>query len=240
MSLSVIIPVKNEEKNITNTCKKLKFKLAKANIDFEIIIIDDFSEDKTIYTIKKIKNRNIHLYKNIKLGVGNAIKLGILKSTKKYICFFMSDESDYVSDLVNYYMLISKNNYDAIFGSRFLSESKIENYPIIKFILNRIFNKFVQLIFFSSYNDFTNAFKIYNKKKILKIFPFESKKFDIFLEIPLKFYIKKYNFKIIPICWKGRKKGLSKFIIKELSLNYIKILIKCVRLYYLSNKRFYN
>ena len=136
----------------------------------------------------------------------------------------MSDESDYVSDLVNYYMLISKNNYDAIFGSRFLSESKIENYPIIKFILNRIFNKFVQLIFFSSYNDFTNAFKIYNKKKILKIFPFESKKFDIFLEIPLKFYIKKYNFKIIPICWKGRKKGLSKFIIKELSLNYIKIL----------------
>ena len=158
MSLSIVVPAKNEEKNIANTFKKIKTKLSKYNIKYEIIIIDDFSDDKTIKILKNLKNNNLYFYKNNIPGVGNAVKYGILKSKKKYICIFMADASDHINDLVVYYKLINKDNLDAVFGSRFLKKSKIKNYPFLKLVLNRIFNKFVQLLTFSPYNDFTNAF----------------------------------------------------------------------------------
>ncbi len=232
MSLSIVVPAKNEEKNIANTFKKIKTKLSKYNIKYEIIIIDDFSDDKTIKILKNLKNNNLYFYKNNIPGVGNAVKYGILKSKKKYICIFMADASDHINDLVVYYKLINKDNLDAVFGSRFLKKSKIKNYPFLKLVLNRIFNKFVQLLTFSPYNDFTNAFKIYRRSKLLKIFPLKSKKFEIFLEIPLKFYIKKNKINFIPINWTGRKLGVSKFIIKELSLAYLRILIDSLIKFY--------
>ena len=46
----------------------------------------------------------------------------------------------------------------------FSNDSKLENYPLTKLILNRLFNYFVKVIFLSDYNDFTNAFKIYKKR----------------------------------------------------------------------------
>ena len=111
--------------------------------------------------------------------------------------------------------------------SRFLNESKINDYPIQKLILNRIFNFFVKIIFWNSYNDYTNAFKIYKKKALLEIMPLISESFNIFLEIPLKIISRNYRYKIIPINWMGRKKGESKFKIKELGSKYLFTLIYC-------------
>ena len=76
----------------------------------------------------------------------------------------MCDGSDDIDDLKNYIEIIKKENLDAVFGSRFLKNSKIIGYPKFKLILNRIFNYFVSLIYMNKYNDFTNAFKIYKKE----------------------------------------------------------------------------
>ena len=78
----------------------------------------------------------------------------------------MADQSDDINDLIKYNNIIKSENYDAVLGSRFLKESKINDYPIQKLILNRIFNFFVKIIFWNSYNDYTNAFKIYKKSSI--------------------------------------------------------------------------
>ena len=73
-----------------------------------------------------------------------------------------------------------------------------------------------KVIFLNKYNDYTNAFKIYKKKTLLNLFPLISENFNIFLELPLKIISRKYTYKIIPISWKGRKDGYSKFDLKEL------------------------
>ena len=57
MSLSIIIPAKNEEKNIVKTYKKLSAKLVKNKINYEIIVVDDFSNDKTYQFLNKIKKK---------------------------------------------------------------------------------------------------------------------------------------------------------------------------------------
>ena len=229
MSLSIVIPVYNEDRQLHITIKKIN-KISKRIKDYEIVFIDDFSTDNTKQIIKKSirSNKKIKYYKNIKKGLGSAIGLGINKSTKKFVCIFMCDNSDDLSDLMKYYKIIDKNNLDAVLGSRFQKNSRITNYPILKMVLNRIFNYIVKIIFLSNYNDFTNAFKIYKRKTLKELMPIVSDHFNVFLELPLKIIIRKYKYKIIPISWRGRKIGVSKFKISELGSMYIFTLLYCL------------
>lgn len=238
MSLSLIIPVYNEKYQIENTIKKIS-KLKVLIKDIEIIFVDDLSSDNSFEIIKKnIKNKKIFkLIRNTRKGLGQAIQEGIKKSKSNYICIFMCDMSDDLNDVKKYYNLISKKNLDAVFGSRFLSASKVKNYPILKLMLNRIANNIIKIIFLKNYNDFTNAFKIYKRKTLLSLFPIVSEGFNVFLELPLKIITRKYNYKIIAINWTGRVKGKSKFKIKETSSMYIFTLIYCLIEKILLNKK---
>jgi len=229
MSLSIIIPVKNEEKIIGETIKYFANSWIK-EIESEIIIIDDFSDDATLEKIKKFHDQNLNLkiIQNKKPGLGSAISMGIENSAKQFVAIFMADLSDNVIDLREYYNLIIKHNSDAILGSRFIKGSVVNNYPFSKYILNRIANNIIGLIFFVRYNDFTNAFKIYKKSTLLKLFPLVSDNYNIFLELPLKIISRKYNYKTIPISWNGRKKGVTKFNFKELRSKYIFTMLYCL------------
>ena len=141
----------------------------------------------------------------------------------------MADLSDSIEDLKIYYESMNNDEIlDAIFGSRFIKNSKIKNYPKFKLFLNRLANNIIKLVFFSKYNDFTNAFKIYKKDTLLKLYPLVSENFNIFLELPLKLECRKYNFKVIPISWNGRNFGESKFKLKELGSKYIFTMLYCL------------
>jgi len=225
--LSILIPVRNESDALEDIIEHFSKNLI--NLNHEVLIINDFSEDDTL---KKIENlilgkSNFRVLNNTKKGLGGAINLGIRESKGKNIAIMMADGSDDINDLINYNKLINSDNYDAILGSRFLKESKVIDYPFQKLILNRFFNYFVGLVFWNKYNDYTNAFKIYKKSALIEISPLISESFNIFLEIPLKIISRKYNYKIIPISWIGRKKGASKFKIKELGSKYLFTLIYC-------------
>ena len=224
--LSIIIPVRNESDNldtiINHYSKNLK------NLDYEVLIINDFSKDNTLEKARDLfKSKNFKILDNKKKGLGGAINLGIKEANGSNIAIMMADQSDDINDLIKYNTLINENKYDAILGSRFLKGSKVTNYPLQKLILNRFFNYFVGFIFWNNYNDYTNAFKIYKKKTLEEIAPLISESFNIFLEIPLKIISRKYKYKIIPINWTGRTKGVSKFKIKELRSKYLFTLIYC-------------
>ena len=227
MKVSVIIPVRNEELLIKKIIDQLENGLK--NLSHEIIFINDFSTDSTSKIIEEvIKTKDtINLYENTKKGLGGAITEGINKAEGEAVCIMMSDLSDDIDDLKKYYNIIRDEKVDAVFGSRFIKESKIVDYPKKKLILNRIFNLVTKLLFISNYNDFTNAFKIYKKSALLKTFPLVSESFNIFLELPLKIISRKMKYKIIPISWTNRKEGSSKFDIKELKAKYLFTLIYC-------------
>ena len=225
--LSIIIPVRNESDNLNDLMEYYSKNLN--NISYEVLIINDFSQDDTFEKAKKLfsDSKEFKVLNNTRKGLGGAINLGIKKSLGLTIAIMMADQSDDINDLINYNNLINKENYDAILGSRFLKKSKVTKYPFQKLILNRLFNYFVSLIFWNTYNDYTNAFKIYKKQTLVEISPLISESFNIFLEIPLKIISRNYKYKIIPINWIGRTKGESKFKIKELGSKYLFTLIYC-------------
>ena len=224
--LSIIIPVRNESDSLNTIMDHYSKNLN--SLDYEVLIINDFSEDNTLEKARNLfKSKNFKILDNKKKGLGGAINLGIEEANGSNIAIMMADQSDDINDLIKYNSLINESDYDAILGSRFVNGSKIINYPIQKLILNRIFNYIVGFVFWNSYNDYTNAFKIYKKKALKEIAPLISESFNIFLEIPLKIISRKYKYKIIPISWTGRTKGVSKFKIKELGSKYLFTLIYC-------------
>ncbi len=225
--LSVIIPARDEAENLENIFDY--FNEGMKGIKFEIIIINDFSNDDTFAKAKSLceTNKNFRIYNNKKKGLGGAINLGIEESNGERVAIMMADLSDDISDLKRYNDLMIDNNLDAVLGSRFTKNSKIIDYPFKKLILNRIFNLIVSIFFWNKYNDYTNAFKIYKKDVLKNLMPFVSEGFNIFLEIPLKVISRGYNYQVININWYGRKKGKAKFKIRELQSKYLFTLFYC-------------
>ncbi len=226
MDLTIVIPVKNEESNIGKMILTIQKEIKNS---YEILFIDDFSNDQTYKIITEFQKTNpkINVIKNQTEGLGQSIKNAINFSKGRYLSIVMCDGSDDLKDLNRYFQIITQNKLDAVFGTRFHKDSTITDYPRLKFFLNRFFNYFVSLIYFNKYNDYTNAFKIYRKEALFKIEPIVSESFNVFLELPLKIINRKMHYQVIPINWYGRKKGLSKFKFKELRSKYLFTLIYC-------------
>ena len=129
MKLSIVIPVRNESNVIIKTLDLITNNMGEIN--YEIVIINDYSDDDTCRKIEEKKNINnkIKLFDNGKKGLGGAISLGIEKSTGEAICIMMADMSDDIADLKKYYKLIQSKDISAVFGSRFIKGSNVSEYP---------------------------------------------------------------------------------------------------------------
>ncbi len=225
--LSILIPVRDEEENVKIISNKIEKEINNPN--YELLFVNDFSEDETIKVIEeiKVKNKKIRYVNNENKGLGGAISLGITETKGKYVCIMMSDSSDTVQDLNRYYETIMNDDLDAVFGSRFIKGGKTVDYPIIKLILNRIGNLLAKFLMWSDLNDFTNGFKIYKKNTLTGLYPLISESFNIFFELPLKTISRGYNYKIIPISYYNRTVGEAKFKIDELGSKYLFTLLYC-------------
>ena len=138
--LSIIVPVRNESDNLKDILDYFTKNLF--NINYEVLIINDFSTDNTLKDAKILfaENKNFKVYNTQIKGLGGAINLGIQEAKGINIAIMMADQSDDINDLIKYNELMNLEDYDAILGSRFLKESKVTNYPFQKLILNRLFN----------------------------------------------------------------------------------------------------
>jgi len=134
--VAIIIPMYNEELTIKNVVLELQQKYP----DYEIIIVDDASEDNSY---KEATIKGVWLLKHIvNLGQGAAIQTGIefvRKLNIKYIITFDADGQHNADDIKEFVATLEKG-YDIVLGSRFLGSA--ENISFFKkyFLkLSRIF-----------------------------------------------------------------------------------------------------
>ena len=127
--LSIIIPARNESENLEDILSYFNKNLIK--LDFEVLIINDFSEDNTYERAKQLfeKEKSFKVYNNINKGLGGAINLGIEKSTGDKVSIMMADLSDDAKDLLKYNEIMENKKVDAVLGSRFMKNSKVLDYP---------------------------------------------------------------------------------------------------------------
>jgi len=84
------------------------------------------------------------------------------------------------------------------------------DYPWFKLRINRMANFFIRILFRTSLNDTTNAFKAYRATVIRGCEPMLSAHFNLTVEIPLKTIIRGYSWTTLPITWRNRRTGVAK------------------------------
>lgn len=220
--LSIVIPARDEEGCIGSTVEHLHLELRIQGVPHEIVVVDDGSTDGTwrileaaaekIPQLRPAKNPGPH-------GFGRAIQKGFEAVTGDAVVIMMADESDDCRDVVRYWHVLNEG-YDCVFGSRFMKGGGTIDYPRVKWMLNRMANLFIRLLFGIRLNDTTNAFKAYRKTVIDGCQPILSPHFNITVELPLKAIVRGYSWKVIPITWRNRRSGLAKLKIREMGSRY--------------------
>ncbi|MDA7470776.1 glycosyltransferase [Candidatus Pelagibacter ubique] len=220
-SIVFVIPVKNEEKNISNLIENI-FKI-KNNKKLSVVFIDDKSTDLTASIINKNKNKNTNIYllernpKKFFNQRGSALLDGLKYIKKKNLIFDFCAEldGDLSHDPKEIEIGLSKLlecNADITIGSKYLKNSKIINRSKIRNYLSYICKIIFSFFFSLKVSDFTNGFRIYSKKVAMKTIKNSfSEDGPLFLVESLLFW-KKQNFKIVefPSSYYGRLEGNSK------------------------------
>jgi len=224
--LSIIIPARNEADNLKECISKIYKELTDHSIDFEILVIDDGSTDNTIDVMKKISQSfaSVTFISNLgENGFGRAVRIGLENYSGDAVAIMMADLSDSPQDLVNYWNQLL-DGAECVFGSRFIIGSKIHDYPKIKLFMNRAVNTMIRYAFRIESNDITNAFKMYRREVIEGCKPFISPHFNLTVEIPLKAIVRGYSWKVVPISWRNRTKGVAKLKLREMGSRYFFII----------------
>jgi dolichol-phosphate mannosyltransferase len=203
--LTIIIPSLNESDNLKKLIPEIKSEIGK-KFTYEIFIIDGINKDnKTLKITKKNSIRYLNRIRNN--DYGNAVRLGIKKSTGKYILFMDGDYSHNPKFILKLY---ENKLYDVVIASRYVPGGKTDN-GLLSETLSRFLNKFYNIILNLELEDVSNSFKLYNTKMIKRLH-LSCNHFDIIEEIIFK--LKKNNDKIkfleVPYHFKQRKFGKSK------------------------------
>ena len=225
--LSIVIPAHNEEGHIEETITILANTLNRENIFYEILVINDNSQDETEQILKRLTDEHIrYLNNDPPNGFGYAVRLGLTAFRGDCVAILMADGSDDPEDLIRFYRAFEEGS-DCVFGTRFSRRSRVISYPWPKRILNRLGNQLIRVLFLMRYNDTTNAFKLYGRNVIAGLQPLLAYGFNLTIELPLKAIARGYSYTIISNNWYNRKEGVSKFKVDEVMGGYLFILFYC-------------
>lgn len=233
----IVIPAHNEEEIIEkNTLKVINFlKKKKLSVDWEVVVAENGSTDKTISILekmsrkmdKKIKSR--FSFTSLKArSRDDAVKGAWLKTKADYYMFMDADLStdlQHIPELVNYL----EQGYDIVLGSRRMPESKVKR-PLARRIISWAFHTLMKIIFNLKVKDLQCGFKAINKRVRDNIVPKTKYSEEGFLDteilaIAYSGTSGNYRIKEIPVKWQDERE--SKF---KISRTIRKVIINSYRI----------
>jgi len=224
MKVSIIIPTYNEKLNILLLIDRI-IKIIKK--DFEIVIIDDNSPDKTTEEVKKYfkKKEQVKVFiRKKERDLGSAILFGI-KKAKGEIIIGMDADFNHPPELIHRLIEDVKNS-DLVVASRFIKGGGMEDK--FRYFFTFIFNFFLKYVLdFPTMDNMSGFYAI--KKEKLNLLPLK----NIYhgygeYHLRLVWYAKKADLKIkeIPVFYPKRKFGKSKSNLIKMFFNYLLVSLK--------------
>lgn len=229
VKLSVLIPVRNEGKNIGIMLKKLD-ELVK--FPSETLVIYDSETDNTMPAVKKLQPR----YKNVKLvqnklgkGVANAIRTGISTAKGNYLLILAADDFGPIP-AINDMTALMDEGCDFISATRYAYGGKRDKDSVMQEILSKIGNRLFRVLSGSVFTDITTGFKMFRKSILGKInLESDSSSWAIVFEMAIKAQAAGLKLGEVPVISNDRFYGKSTFKLGPWFKEYLKWFLWGVR-----------
>lgn len=202
--ISVVIPAFNEEKGVGESIRELRETFNAANIEAEIIVVDDGSKDKTARAAKSAGARVIQHRSN--RGYGASLKTGILAASYDIIGITDADGTYPAKYLPE--MLYELETADMVVGSRTGADVHI---PLVrkpaKWFLRQMANYVAQ----TKIPDLNSGLRVFRRDAAIQYFAILSDQFSFTTTITLAMLCDKYAVSYLPIDYR-RRQGKSKIM----------------------------
>lgn len=206
MYLSVIIPAYNEEKRIRGTLLSVDKYLSKQSYDYEIVVVDNNSKDRTAEIVQDLSSKiqNLRLIHQLIQGKGNAVVRGMLDAQGDFRLFTDADNSTSIDQIEKMWPWLEQG-YDVVIGSLAVPGAKIvqgSGEPWWRIVMGKLGNKWIQIFAVWGINDTQRGFKMFTVRAVQAIFP----RLTIFgwgFDVEVLALAKKFKYKIkeIPVIW---------------------------------------
>ena len=221
---TIVIPVYNEAKNLKILIPKIYKELK--NRKFELIIVDDNSNDMTHEILKRFKKKNFrHIIRKKGRDLSKSCIEGFKKARFKSIIVMDGDLQHKPSDIKKILYKFSRDNPDFVVGTRDLFKKKKHNLNFLRLFASRMLILLVNFLLGRKTSDPMSGFFMFKKevftksqKKLIK------KGYKILLDL---IYVKNQRFKIVDvnINFDSRIKGKSKMSLKIL-IDLVSMILK--------------
>lgn len=205
MHLSIIIPAYNEEKRLGETLESVDAYLSGQHYDYEILVVNDGSKDKTAEVVRELepKIKGLKLVDNrVNHGKGWVVRQGMLEAKGDYRLFMDADNSTTVDQVGGFFKYFSEG-YDIVIGSRRIKGANIKvRQNLLRDFLGGVFRFIVHAIVPLGVTDSQAGFKIFSRKAAEAIFPKQTI-FRWAFDVEVLSIAKNFGFKVkeAPITW---------------------------------------
>jgi len=193
VQISLFFPAYNEEKNIKKTVENALLILPKVASEFEVIVVDDGSRDKTAEIVGKIasKNGKVKIFTHPKnLGYGSALKTGFEKARFGWVAFADSDGQFDISELK---LLVEKSDSaDLVLGYR-LNRAD----PLVRSVATFGWKMLARILLGLNVKDYSCGFKLIKKEVYKAVLPLVGEEKVTQIELLVK--VKRLGFKIAEV-----------------------------------------
>ena len=207
ISLGIVMPALNEEKNITDAVKSTLAAFDEYKLDGEIVVINDGSVDQTQQIVTKLQksDKRIHLINHDSPhGIGASFWDGVSYTQKKIVCMLPGDNENDPGEIMRYCQLLE--HVDIVIPFVFNKEKR----SFFRNAVSWIYRFIINLTFLVNFN-YTNGTILY-RKSILSDVSYRSRNFFFQTDILVRMVKKGYLFAEVPYRLGLRNTGVSKAV----------------------------